>query len=504
MVHRHADVTTLCAVLIALLAFGLPLNAQENAGSLPLRYGESVSGTLNARAPRAVYAFEGLRGDIVTLNVQITRGNLDPILTLIDAGGQVIALRDDATFGLDAPGGPRDIRLQSLRLPTNDTYYLILGRFGMGLGTTEGDYTLTLERLGASADSGSALRYGDSVINTISDMTPQIYYTFRARRGDIVTIRMQRMTGNLDSSLQLVNSSSFVIAENDDVPGTGSLDAEIRGLVIPEDGVYVIIASRFGQAAGRSAGTFVLTLESAAQSGLGASPRAPITIAYGDTVQGELTAERYEQFYEFQGERDDTITIRMARSGGALDTYLSLLDSRGVEIAANDDSEGSQNSLISQFVLPASGRYTIVATRYQRAQGQTVGRYTLSLEYEGNIFTGVLPNTPRLQYGSTVAGVITDEAPQVLYAFQGRAGENISISMNRVDGNLDPRVAILDAELRELVADDDSGGSQNARIDRFTLPYTGVYYVQASRYAGDGFGLPTSGGYLLVLVQRTD
>ncbi len=82
---------------------------------------------------------------------------------------------------------------------------------------------------------------------------------------------MQRASGDLDPALQIVNSDAEVIAENDDSPGT--LDAAINGFIIRDDGVYVIIASRFGQAAGRSKGSFALTLNAGAESGLGQQHR---------------------------------------------------------------------------------------------------------------------------------------------------------------------------------------------------------------------------------------
>jgi hypothetical protein len=105
--------------------------------------------------------FEGLRGDVVTISLDVTSGNLDPILTLIDAGEELLATRDDTAFG----AGGHGIRVESLRLSTSGVYRIIVGRFGYGQGSTEGSYRLTLERVGASSSSGSALRYGDSVIN---------------------------------------------------------------------------------------------------------------------------------------------------------------------------------------------------------------------------------------------------------------------------------------------------------------------------------------------------
>jgi hypothetical protein len=492
-------------IVLLLMALAQPAFSQEvtQEGAGGIAYGTQVVGELNDVNPFAEYVFAGLRGDVVTVTLEVTGGDLDPLLTLVDTQGNLLATRDDTSSG--TPAGARGIRLESLHLPVSGAYRILVGRFGYGLGSTDGNFRLTLERVGASSASGSAMRYGDSLINTITDTQPQLYYSFRARRGDIVAVQMHRVSGDLDPVLQIVNQRSLIIAENDDVPGSGSQDAQISGLIIEEDGTYVIIASRYGQGAGRSTGSFVLTLQATDTSGLGSTVLAAIDIELGQTITGEITNERHEQFYRFFGRQNDTITISMTRAGGdSLDPLLVLTNTALQEITSNDDSFGTQNATIENFTLPADGAYYIIATRYQRAGGTTTGSFTLDLESAGSpeSFTGVPAAAAQLTYGSSVSGVINDASPQTVYSFQGNAGDTVSVIMTRMDGNLDSHLSILDSQLRELVSDDDSGGDQNARIDRFTLPETGTYYIQASRFSGQA--LPTSGGYLLVLTQRFD
>jgi hypothetical protein len=370
-------------LLLALFLFPMMVFAQEVTpepieGTL-IGYGQLVQGTLNFETPRIVYAFEGLRGEVINVDVEVLRGDLDPVVTLVDETGALLASRDDGGF-TRVSSNSRNVHLEAVRIPRSDRYYLVVGRFGYSLGSTAGDFTLRVERIGVSSASGSALRYGDSVSNTITDENPAVYYTFEGRRGDIISVQMLAISGNLDAFVQVVNSASIVIAENDDALG---LNAAINGLVIREDGTYVIIATRFGQGAGRSSGSFVLTLESAAQSGLGRRIDAALPLAYGDSVEGELTADAFTQFYTFDGQPNDVITIRMDRASGNLDPLIALLDPQGNEIVSDDDSGEGQNSLISGFRLPAAGRYTLVATRFDRQAGTTTGRYTLSLELSG-------------------------------------------------------------------------------------------------------------------------
>jgi hypothetical protein len=502
------------AALFVLFALAAPLRAQEatpspdprtatdvstpESGELSIQYGLNVSGRLDDANPRAAYVFDGLRGEVLNITLTTTGGDLDPVLALLNNSGALVTSRDDSAGG-------RDVRLENVRIPQTDRYYVVVGRFGYGLGSTSGAYELTIERVGVSSASGSALRYGDTVINTINSLTPTLYYSFQAERGDIINVTMQRISGDLDTYLQIVNSEALVIADNDDVPGSGSLDASITALAIEQPGTYVIVATRFGQAAGESAGAFSLTLEESADSGMGNSAQTALPISIGTTIEGELTNERPAQYYRFEARANDIVSVRMERLAGGLDSFLALADAQFVELTTNDDMQGSQNSSINEFLIPADGTYYVIATRFQRDQGTTTGSYRLSLTGGGNVFAGIPEGIPRLTYGTTVTGNIDDTFPIALFAFYGRGGDVITLSMNRGDGNLDPSLSILDANQQPLVSNDDAGdGTQNARIDRFVLPVTGVYYVQASRFSGATGDTGTRGSYILVLAQRFD
>ena len=71
----------------------------------------------------------------------------------------------------------------------------------------------------------------------------------------------------------------------------------------------------------------------------------------------------------------------------ALDTNLYLIGPSGRELIANDDGDPAAlgltgrktDSLISGYVLPENGPYTIIATRYGNQFGGTIGVYQLTL-----------------------------------------------------------------------------------------------------------------------------
>lgn len=493
-------VSTLMLLLMTATLWGasLPVKAQFTDDDRLIAYGQIATGQIDNNNPRVVYTFEALRCDFVSLRLTATGGNLDPMLVVLDETGAPVLTQDDSQSTVN-------VNIESLMIPRSGRYALVVSRFGHALGTTTGSYELFIERIGNGSASGCAMRYGDTVYNYISNMEPEMFYSFRARQGDIVNVRMERRSGDLDAYLRIVDSSNIVISYNDDAPGMGT-DAAIQGLFIPRDGVYYIAASRYGLASGTSTGNFILTLEEADASGQGGSPMAALFMRQGTVQESTITAEQPQRYYRFEGRQNDIISISMDRIDGDLDAYLVLADSNLRELVQDDDSGGNQNALIDGFLLPADGTYYIIATRYDREQGRTSGRFRLRLTSQGSAFDGVPPNVRRLNYrpGMSLTGTIDDVTPQIDYVFWGVEGDTITVSMNRGDGNLDPVLFIFDeSRSQTLATDDDSGGNQNARIDRFTIPETGLYYVRATRYPGAD-NPNTRGSFTLAIAQIFD
>ncbi|MEQ8675614.1 MAG: hypothetical protein RLP44_00760 [Aggregatilineales bacterium] len=484
--------------LLSLVVLAIaPIHAQddeddEEDAPPSLAYGEVITGRIDNFTSSAIYSFEALRGDFVAVRLRPTSGNLDPILTILDSTGSPLLTRDDTNGSLEAYE-------DSLLMTASGRYTVIVARFGYGLGSTIGEYELTVERIGNSSASGSALRYGDTVLNTITNVSPEFFYSFRANEGDIVNIAMQRAAGLLDPKLQIVHivdGQALVLEESDDTPD--SLDARIDELIVPATATYYIVATRYGGEAGLSQGNFILTLQEAANSGLGNTPQTAGRIRLGGQVEGEISNDAVRRYYRFEAQQDDIISVSMTQQSGTLDTYITLTNAGLRPLVEDDDGGIGRNSLIEQYVIPASGTYYIIATRFEEEAGSSSGRFRLELDDLGNAFDGVTSNAQRISYNLTVTGSIDDVTSSGSYVFFGTEGDVVTMTLNRGDGDLDPVLRLLDANQRELVRDDDSGTNRNARIDQYTLPDTGLYYISAERFDGVG-ELPTTGSYILVL-----
>lgn len=486
----------LACLCLLLIVVSLPPTAlsqprEINADSPEFQQDGLISGRLDDENPRDVFTVEGLRGEVIRFELAATDGNLDPVLSVFDNSGRMALHRDDSAAGL---GIQHDLTMEK-----TGRYFVVVARFGYSLGKTAGGYALRMTRKGVVSEGGSTLRYNDSVIGTISDTNAEVFYTFQAEQGDILTISMVRSSGTLDPYLQVVDSERFEIAKNDD-HSRDTRNARIEGLIIERTGAYIIVATRYDD----SSGSFVLSIEEAANSGMGSSRLAPLPLRYGESRIGTLSHAQYERFYSFEAEAGDLITISMNRgASGDLDSYLILADAAFTPIQEDDDSGAEfQDALITDYRIPADGRYHIIAARFDGGRGTTGGEYRLSLDILDEPFVGAPTDAIRLSYGTSVTGKISAGNEEDLYAFYGRNGEVVSISMTRVDGNLDSYLEVLNAAQAVVTRNDDTGGSQNSLIDNFAIPATGMYTIRARRYAGADGDPTTAGSYVLVLAER--
>lgn len=499
---RSFDVTqrrliALWVVLYLLVSRVEVSGAQGNpSGTLiALDAGSAVADQINDDRFQVRYQLFGTRGQVVRLRLTVTEGDLDPTLLVVAEDGPILRIDDD---------GNRTTIDETLTFPADARYEIIVSRFGSTLGSTAGTYRFAVEQVGVLPDGGTTLQYGVPITNRITDEEPQLYYVLRAEAGDILDIEMIAISGTLDPKLRIVDRDSFLIAENDDAsPDTSN--ARIENLIIDETATYVIIATRYGEdgvTAGNTVGNFVLTVDEAAISGLGNSRLVPQRIQPGDTLRRTLTDETYEHYYRFQAEANQIITVNMNRASapGQLDTYIILADANLEPLIEDDDGGSGRDSRISQFRLPESGTYYLIATRFEGADGTTTGEYTLSLQDEGVAFAEVNPGIPRLEYGSQFSDRINDDDPDSIFAFWGDAGERVTIRMDRRSGTIDSFLELLDADFERIVFDDDSGNRQNARIEAFTLPYTGLYYIRATRFSETR----TAGEFLISLLLDPD
>jgi hypothetical protein len=104
------------------------------------------------------------------------------------------------------------------------------------------------------------MSYDNTVQGTIGGDVAGGQYTFVGSAGDVISIGMTRDSGDLDPQIILLDADGNEVTRNDDSPGQESRDALIEGFTLPADGTYTIIATRYQENVGLSAGDYSLTL----------------------------------------------------------------------------------------------------------------------------------------------------------------------------------------------------------------------------------------------------
>ncbi len=358
-----------------------------------------------------------------------------------------------------------------------------------------GEYTLLVEVLGGGASpvaapaaggaaAGGQIAAGQTVSGRLDTSDPTLgdgshydVYTYRGRAGEQITVVMR--SSDFDAYLAGgAPQGANIDPEETNDDGAGGTDAMISATV-PASGVYGIRANSFSTATG----AYTLTVE-AAGAGVAGGGR---TASIGQTITGRLQAStptlgdgsHYETYY-FDARSGDRIYVTMTSSD--FDAYLrwGREQSGSFEsISFDDDGGGGTNSRI-EVTVGAAGRYAIQANSYG---ADATGAYTLSIE-SGSVGTGGLPT---VALGQSVSGrlettdpMLGDNSHYEVYAYQGRAGEQVLVTMR--SGDFDAYLAVgrlVGGTLESTETDDDGAGGTDAQI-LATLGGDGVLAIRAN------------------------
>ncbi len=210
-------------------------------------------------------------------------------------------------------------------------------------------------------------------------------------------------------------------------------------------------------------------------------------ISAGDTVSGAITNEQPFVLYSLETTPGTSINITMdgaAANGSDFYPRIVVIDPKGREVARTSDYSVASRAVIEGLMLSEAGTYVIAASRVGGQFGYTYGDFELAIEtaVEGQSQTGILSQP--INYGNEVTGEIDDNVNEHIYTLHGREGDTITISMNTVSGDLDPRLMLTDNLGNPLVMRDDDyeALSFNSMVDGYVLPHSGYYSVVATRY----------------------
>ncbi len=126
--------------------------------SLATGYNSLVNGTLDADNGQVVYTFRATAGDVISIQMTHSSGDLDPNVAITNNLGTIIVFNDDNLLT-----GSLDSGIQGYIIPRSGFYSIVAGHFAGEANS--GDYRLKLAR-----DSQNAAGQ-DAIIDTINSST---------------------------------------------------------------------------------------------------------------------------------------------------------------------------------------------------------------------------------------------------------------------------------------------------------------------------------------------
>ncbi len=339
------------------------LNGPESA--TPLRYGQTLTGTITLTAQWRAYTFTAGPGDVILAGASADGCCLVQSLRLYASDGRLLGsagsyYRAEITHSLSA-----------------GSYTLLVGDKD---GTQTGSYSLHLQRLNGPGEA-TALRYGQTLIGTIALAAQMDAYTFTASAGDAILVRMAAGM-RLDPGIRLYASDGRLLASGWDYGHT-----EITQ-TLSAAGNYTLLV---GDRNGARTGSYSLHLQRLNGPG-NATP-----LRYGQALTDTIVYTAQLGAYTFAANAGDTILagmsargilvpeIRLYASDGSL--LGSALDSRDaglwavhhIEITKTLAARGNYMLLIGDRGSAWTGSYDVFLSRPTRMQLAPGAAHTDSL-----------------------------------------------------------------------------------------------------------------------------
>jgi hypothetical protein len=422
------------------------------------------------------WRFTGQAGDLVALSIERISGRLRADLTLFGPSGYLTSavMLTDARLAEIAP----------LRLPDDGSYTLVVTRWLGGVGTTNGNYRLTLRRPPPETPgltSGALAGYGVPVAVALPEPTtataPAANWTFEGSAGDVVSVFIRPLSGGpFEIAVFAPGNPAALPATREEGDG-GQGEIVLREVVLPSTGQYTVTITNATASATANASPSVARLQvdlvrSASPTPANISLAGATGIGYNTVQPGEISRQTPIQVWVFAGRAGERVVIRVqaAPSEPPFDPFVQLLAPDGKIIAADDNGGGGLRPQIANLQLPLDGFYAIAVSGSPTApQDQRDGLYTLALSRSqpGSTFLGTIRD------GETVSSTLTADYPIQEWQFSAQAGQTVAVAVSVTAPGFSGTIQIVAADGRVVAT---SAPSRTPSLE-VTIPAPGQYSV---------------------------
>ncbi len=485
-------------VQVATIAAAPPGSSFGTAIALTAQQGSTVAsfdGDINPAYNADYYIYTAAATGVVNFAMAaVNNSGVDSILTIYDSNFVQIARNDDSNGGFNS--------FISLNVDVNAIYYIRATAFESDTGAYQISATVISDPINAPVATGDSFATAitltassGNVASAIGEINPAYdpdYYTYTAATTGVVNFAMDAINNSgVDSILTIYNSTFVQIARNDD--SNGGFNSFIS-LNVTAGSVYYIKATAYGSGTSatgeyRVSATFIApTSGQAGAPGDSFATAIALTASQGSTVQsafGDINPAYNADYYKYIATTTGVVNFAMdAINNSGIDSYLAIYNSNLVEIARNDDSNGSLNSFISLNVT-ANTIYYLKATAYGLGTGayQVSAAFTAPSTVQGTTFATAITLTA----GNPIEGVISTALEADYYKYTAAATGGVNFEMTAISNSgVDTFLTIYNSEFIEIARNDDSNGTRNSFIS-LNVTANAIYYLKATAF-GSGTG----------------
>ena len=405
----------------------------------------------------------------------------------------------------------------SLELEPGDYLVAVSGVNG---ATNDYQLALIIDSHGDTPESATAVAIGDTVESFIEFSGDTDFFVFDGAQGQLINITVKTDDSDLDSLLVVYEPDGVLLAKNDDVVSffnpfpernPSGIDSRVNE-ELPANGTYLLAVSNtappklnapFGGVNYSYTLSITENVDDHASCGSGEETPLvwdePITGVINLFTSSENPFDEDADGFRFDAAAGDVISLHLAveSSNEFAFTTLRLLDELGNELLSTQTPFDGSDLRIDGFEIGADGVYCVeVSGRVSLTDEDHT--YTLTLsegELQDDDHDSRWGDPTPIAAGLPVEGVISFDGDADAFQFDTTAGAVITleVELNPQAPFFGVMVTLYDSNLEWLAESIRTGfDDMNDEIldfdelrSGFTIPTTGIYYVEITTFFGE-------------------
>lgn len=384
------------------------------AQSLPINYGDALSGDLQFENQVDEYSFTAEAGDIIYLRMRDAESPVDACFQLIDPTGQFIA---------EECGNGGIVQLKGFEIEAYGTYTILAyDKNHNDLGS----YGISLNKLNSPAYAQEIDCAFDGEFELTVTTEVKTFKLF-ANEGDILKSRMRGESQHFESELEIYDADGNQLAAE---YGSGLSEIEIN---FPSTGYFTLTCNDRN---GNDLGVFGLGVQ--LLNGVQFSNE----VNCGDNLTSVVSTIAGMQAYHFSLDQTTSVIAQARSSNSSFETQMVLYNEAGDQLI---ETEGS-SKLVNITATLDPGKYNLVVLD---KGGNDTAEFGLAIQYIG------ANNCAEAVYcaNNSSEGNFTSLAAMKAYKFSGDTGDLISSECLALSEHLDPEIMIFNHSGDLLIAE---------------------------------------------------